>query len=67
MAATYHNCYKLTPMPSSNRWRKTYKGKTYYVGQGHCSNKADRVGYRIALEQWNKKKEELGSTPSEDE
>ena len=45
----YNNRFKLTPMPASNRWRNIHRGKVYYVGRGHCANKADREGYQIAL------------------
>ena len=55
----YNKRFKLTPMPSSNRWRKIYKGKVYYVGHGHCENKDDREGYKIALDEWQTLQEKL--------
>ena len=63
----YNNRFKLTPMPSSNRWRKIYKGKMHYLGIGHCSSKNDRAGYRVALAEWNTLKQTLDDTPTPDE
>ena len=62
---TYNNRFKLTPMPATNRWRKIYKGKIYYVGIGHCTSKTDRAGYQIALAEWKTIKDKLESTPTE--
>ena len=63
----YNGRFKLTPMPSSNRWRKIYKGKMHYLGIGHCSSKNDREGYRVALAEWNTLKQTLDDTPTPDE
>lgn len=62
----YNSRFKLTPMPATNRWRKIYRGQIHYVGIGHCSNKTDREGYAIAIEEWRKLKAKLDApTPDE--
>lgn len=63
----YHVRFKLTPMPPTNRWRKIYKGKVYYVGKGHCQNKNDRAGYQVALAEWQAIRAKLDNTPTEEE
>ena len=65
MTGRYNTRFKLTPMPSSNRWRKIYHGKIHYVGIGHCSSKHDRDGYRVALAEWNTLKDSLDDTPTQ--
>ena len=50
MKTAYNTRFHLTPTPPTNRWRKIYKGKTYYVGIGHCSGKNDPAGIRCR--QW---------------
>ena len=67
MKTAYNTRFQLTPMPPTNRWRKIYKGKTYYVGIGHCSGKSDREGYAIALGEWKTLKSKLDSTPTDAE
>ena len=67
MPATYNTRFKLTPMPATNRWRKIYRGKTHYIGIGHCSNKSDRDGYTIALAEWKALKSKLDYAPTEEE
>ena len=62
---TYNNRFKLTPMPATNRWRKIYHSKCYYVGVGHCSSKTDRVGYQFALAEWRELKDKLDNTPTQ--
>ncbi len=48
---------ELTPMPSSNRWRKKYKNHIYYLPG--CKSKSDYEGYRLALVAWRAKKAEI--------
>ena len=62
----YNSRFKLTPMPETNRWRKIYRGQTYYVGVGHCSSKTDRQGYAVAIDEWRKLKDKLDA-PTSDE
>ncbi len=61
----YNNRFKLTPMPATNRWRKIHQGKIYYVGIGHCSNKNDRAGYKVALADWQAIKDKMDNEPTE--
>ena len=63
----YNTRFKLTPMAATNRWRKIYQGKIYYVGVGHCTSKTDREGYRFALAEWQTLRERLDHTPTADE
>ncbi|MGO9114770.1 MAG: tyrosine-type recombinase/integrase [Thermoguttaceae bacterium] len=65
MKTKYNTRFRLTPMPPTKRWRKVYKGKTYYLGVGHCSGKTDRTGYAIALDEWKALKTKLDGTPTE--
>lgn len=52
---------ELTWQPGSRgrkgRWRKKYLGKSYYFAFGTA--KSDKEGYRLALEAWKRKKEQL--------
>jgi hypothetical protein len=63
----YNSRFKLTPMPSSNRWRKIYRGRIHYVGIGHCIGKQDRAGYKVALDEWQSLKQFLDDTPTDDD
>ena len=57
--------YQLTWMPHAHRWRKRYRGKTYYL-RSPCRGKKDRDGYLAALEEWNRLKlhlDGLGPSP----
>lgn len=65
MAKQYNSRFSLTPMPAVGKWRKKYRGKTYYVG--HCSSKHDREGYKAAWAEWMKKKAELDGQPTDGE
>jgi integrase len=67
MKNTYNTRFRLTPMPPTHRWRKIYKGKTYYVGIGHCSGKNDRVGYAVALGEWKDLKAKIDNSPTDAE
>jgi hypothetical protein len=59
MGQSYNVRFRLTPMPATNRWRKKYRGKIYYVGRGHCANKNDREGYAIAIAEWRELQRKL--------
>jgi integrase len=48
---------ELTAMPTSNRWRKKYKGEVYYFAG--CKGLNDKAGYEAALAKWKAKKAEL--------
>jgi integrase len=63
----YNSRFKLTPCPATNRWRKIHKGKTYYVGVGHCSSGHDRAGYKIAIAEWRDILDKLESVPTPEE
>ena len=65
--ATYHNRFKLTPMPTTNRWRKIHRGKIYYLGIGHCTSKHDREGYKVAWAEWKALLDVQENTPTPDE
>ena len=44
--------YLLSWYPGRNCWRKTYRGKTHYLGCGVCKGKTDAAGYQTALDEW---------------
>jgi integrase len=67
MTRQYNHRFKLTPMPATQRWRKIYKGKFYYVGVGHCSGKYDREGYKIAWAEWQALKDKMDNIPTAEE
>lgn len=61
--------YELTWMPHARRWRKRYRGATYYL-KTICGGKRDRGGYLAALEEWNRLKcflDGLGPSPYTDD
>ena len=45
---------KLTWQKGLNLWCKVYRGKKYYLGKG--KSKSDMDSYRLALEEWEKKR-----------
>ena len=63
----YNSRFKLTPCPATNRWRKIHKGKTYYVGVGHCNSKTDREGYKVAIAEWRALLDKVESKPTEED
>ena len=63
----YNERFKLTAMPATNRWRKIHRGKTYYVGCGHCASKHDREGYKVAIAEWRELLDRLENTPTPDD
>lgn len=50
--------YELTWIKHANRWRKRYKGQTFYL-LTDCNGKRDRDGYRDALREWQRLKRHL--------
>lgn len=48
---------ELTPMASSNRWRKKYKGKVHYFPG--CKGWNDLEGYQAAMAKWLALKEKI--------
>ena len=63
----YNSRFKLTPCPATNRWRKIHKGKTYYVGVGHCNSKTDREGYKVAIAEWRALLDKVESKPTKED
>lgn len=56
---------QLTWMPHAKRWRKRYRGSTYYM-KTSCRGKKDRQGYEAALREWKRLKasiDGLGPSP----
>jgi hypothetical protein len=53
--------YALTWQPDCGgrrgRWRKKYRGQVHYFSFG--SSKSDLDGYRLAIDAWNRKKDEI--------
>lgn len=47
--------YELTWISHAKRWRKRYRGQTYYL-KTDVGGKADRQGYLAALDEWKRVK-----------
>lgn len=50
--------YELTWISHAKRWRKRYRGRTYYM-KTNVGGKTDREGYLAALEEWHRLKDFL--------
>ena len=61
--------HQLTWMPHARRWRKRYRGSTYYL-KSKCGGKMDRAGYLHSLAEWERLKcfvDGLGPSPYTDD
>lgn len=58
MPRTYNRKFKLTWHKHSQRWKRVYLGKTYYL-KTKCNGKSDIQGYQLALNEWEALKQKI--------